>query len=112
MGKIGNLPPNTTPDELCEAFAAQGIDSMTDCYIPHGRRRFGFLRFTTTAEGRHALQTDVWIRGFQLELEAAMGSKRTPDEMYEVEKVNQKRPTWSKDSNNVPDDPNVSADAP
>merc|ERR1712151_1112244 len=78
--KVGNLPQDVSPEELCEAFVQEGIDSMTDCYIPQGKR-FGFLRFATAAEGKHALQRVVHLHGQQLELELARGSKRTSEEM-------------------------------
>jgi len=110
--KVGNLPPDCSPDEVCSAFAAQGIDSMTDCYIPNGRR-FGFLRFTTAAEGRYALQRQIWIRGHLLELEPALGTKRTPDEMVVSEQARQKRPALARDfGSDAPHDPNISPDAP
>lgn len=73
--KVGNLPPHATPEEICAAFAEQGIDNMSDCYIPQGRL-FGFVRFMSLAEGRFALQKDVYVRGNRLELEPAVGSKR------------------------------------
>jgi len=81
--KVNNLPPDTSPTELCEAFAHAGIDSMTDCYIPQGRK-FGFLRFQTIAEGKFAIQRSVSLRGHLLELEPAMGGKRSSAEMKAV----------------------------
>mmetsp|Transcript_1267 Transcript_1267/g.3585 ORF Transcript_1267/g.3585 Transcript_1267/m.3585 type:complete len:795 (-) Transcript_1267:175-2559(-) len=109
--KVGNLPADATPDEVRQAFAAHGIDSMTDCYIPLGRR-FGFLRFTTAAEGRYALSRQIWVRGHQLELAPALGTKRTPEEMLETEMSRQKRPALGGDVGEAPHDPNISPDAP
>jgi len=113
--KVGNLPADVTPDEICEAFAAQGIDTMKDCYVPHGRR-FGFVRFSTAAEGRYALQRQIWVRSNLLELEPAMGTKRTPDEMLESEQARQRRMApvseLPQELPEAPRDPNTSPDAP
>jgi len=73
--RVGNLPKGVTADDLCEAFTMNGIDSMTDCYIPPGRC-FGFVRFSTLAEGHDALRQSLFLRGHCLELEVAMAQKR------------------------------------
>lgn len=119
--RVGNLPHDISPDELCEAFAAQGVDSMTDCYIPQGRR-FGFLRFQSAAEGKLALTRKVRLRGLQLELEPAMGSKRSSAEMAYADAA-QPAPRQPKMARSaapgrgvpavaVPDNPDVSPNAP
>lgn len=78
--KVGNLPPGASSGDVLDAFAAQGIDTMTDCYIPQGRP-FGFVRFNTSAEGRLALQRNVQMRGAPLTLEPATNQKRSSGEM-------------------------------
>jgi len=78
--KVSNLPEDATPEEVVEAFAGHGIDSMSDVHIPRGRR-FGFLRFKTVQEGKHALFTAVTLRGQPLEMEPAMGGKRSAQDM-------------------------------
>jgi len=79
--KVGNLPIDTTVEELGEAFAAQGVDCFSDCYIPPGRR-FGFLRFRSPEEGNLALNVNVRLGGQQLEVEPAVNTKRSaPQEM-------------------------------
>jgi RNA recognition motif-containing protein len=114
--KVGNLPPDVSHEDLCEAFAEQGIDSMTDVYIPQGRR-FGFLRFASAAEGKYAMQRRVSIRGHTLELEFAMSKKRNSEEMAGDDIPRRERNVSSRESREAssreaPDNPDVSADAP
>merc|ERR1719491_1581279 len=119
--KVGNLPPETSPEELCEAFASQGIDSMTDCYIPQGRK-FGFLRFATLAEGKMALNRRLAIRGHELEMEFAQGKKRSSEEMAGFSQggvrpapAARESPMWAPQAfvgKGAPDDPGISQDAP
>jgi len=84
--KIGNLPDGATSDDVREAFAAHGVDSMTDCYIPPGKK-FGFLRFASIAEGEFALTRAVVLRGFRLSLEPSVSAKRNSNEMASMEPV-------------------------
>lgn len=115
--KVSNLDPDVSPQELCEAFAAQGVDSMTDCYIPQGRQ-FGFLRFATVAEGRQAQSVSVTLRDRTLELEFAVGQKRNAQEMAGAvgpvgPVMSAPRQAYGRDvPRDVPDNPDVSADAP
>jgi len=117
--KVGNLPPDCTAEELAGVLAAYGIDSMTDCYIPAGRK-FGFVRFATPAEGWHALKVCVWLRDHQLEMEVAQGQKRTSSEMQEmmqrpgsaVKTEVVKTEASVMGAHAVPDDPDANADAP
>merc|ERR1740121_2363285 len=81
--KVGNLPPNSNPQDICDAFAEQGIDTMTDCYIPQGRG-FGFVRFSSSYEGKLALQRRPILRGMALTLEPAVGTKRSSGEMAAI----------------------------
>lgn len=114
--KVGNLPADISHEELCEAFAEQGIDFMTDVYIPQGRR-FGFVRFATADEGKQAVQRRISINGQVLELELATNKKRGAEEMAggEIgrhERNVQPRESREASSREAPDNPDVSADAP
>lgn len=115
--KVGNLPPDASPEEVCEAFAAQGVDFMTDCYLPQGRK-FGFLRFASAADGSHAMQHSVSLRGRVLEMEFAAGRKRTSEEMAggemhrQMERQMRPPPREAFGPRDVPGNPDISADAP
>jgi len=120
--KVGNLPADISHEELCEAFADHGIDSMTDVYIPQGRR-FGFLRFASAAEGKLAMQCRVSIHGQVLELQLASSKKRNSEEMAggdmgrperNVSSRESREPRESREasSREAPDNPDVKPDAP
>jgi len=115
--KVNNLPANVSREEFLDAFVAQGIDTMTDFYIPPGRK-FGFLRFNSSNEGTRVLRRQIWVRGQQLELEPAVGTKRTPDEMFHAEQSRMKRPALATEEDekpqddSVPHDPDINPNAP
>lgn len=118
--KVGNLPPDISVDELRQAFIEHGVDSMTDCYIPQGRQ-FGFVRFSSVAEGKFALNHSIVICGKELEMEFAESKKKSSEEMAGgvwQEPQPASRQALAKGSPMVrggkgaPDNPKVSEDAP
>jgi len=113
--KVGNLPDGTGSSELSSAFKEQGVDFMTDCYIPAGKK-FGFVRFASESDLQEAMGRRYSLRGLELELEAATGSKRSPDAMMSVmaepRMIRDRPPVSRSDDPNVPFNPNVSPDAP
>jgi len=115
--KVSNIPLGCTPPDICEAFATQGVDSMTDCYIPRNKG-YAFLRFASMEEGQHVLEKEVWMQDRQLEIELAQGSKRSADEMQGRETAREslaqpvKRMREMPFPTDVPDNPEVNADTP
>mmetsp|Transcript_74686 Transcript_74686/g.216731 ORF Transcript_74686/g.216731 Transcript_74686/m.216731 type:complete len:743 (-) Transcript_74686:169-2397(-) len=110
--KVNNLPLGMTPDELRQVFVSQGIDTMTDCYIPRDRN-FGFLRFASTAEARYALMANVRIGETELKLEPAVGAKRKSHEMdTPVFQAPSKMPRRSSDFSEAAPNSDRSVDGP
>lgn len=112
--KVGNLPDGVSPEEISDVFRAQGFNSLSDCYIPYGKR-FGFVRFSSPAEAHDCLHERIMLRGRPLELEASAGKKRRPNEVgSELPRERRHEPALERrfEADSVPIDPTVTKDAP
>jgi RNA recognition motif-containing protein len=82
---VGNVPYETTRDELATLLSAAG--TIADLHLPTDRetgrpRGFAFVTFSTEAEAADALQrfNDVEVRGQRLSVAAAREHSSRPAE--------------------------------
>jgi len=81
---VGRVPKGTTEDELRECFSKFG--PLSDVYIPHNFRGFGFVKFTNVEDAEEASKATHVLKGAFLNVMAPdpKGTERAPRQKENV----------------------------